>query len=141
MMQSYAEVSPSGRGMRILFLATGFEFDKARYYINNQKIGLEVYVAGATSKFVTVTGHALFPGEDLNERGPQLQAVLEKYIVSKAVGLCEKTVRRHLRTLSNAGVVQMECHGSNFSYSLRPIWGKVREHRDLFSECEGGQSA
>lgn len=80
-MQAYTEHSPSGHGLRILFKATGFQYDKARYYINNQKLGLEVYIAGSTNKFVTVTGDALTPGLDLNERGEQLAAVLEKYMV------------------------------------------------------------
>ena len=64
-------------------------------------------------------------------------------IVSKAVGLCEKTVRRHLRTLSNAELIQIAGHGSSFSYSLCSIWKMVQGHRskDLFSECEGGRSA
>ena len=44
----------------ILFtVPDGFQYDKARYYINNQKIGLEVYIAGCTNKFVTLTGNVL----------------------------------------------------------------------------------
>ena len=43
----------------------------ARYYINRQKIGLEVYIAGNTNKYVTVTGNPLTPGVDLEERGEQ----------------------------------------------------------------------
>jgi len=63
--------------------------------------------------------------------------------VSKAVGLCEKTVRRHLRTLVNQGLIQTAARGSSFSYSLCPIWDKVHEHRsrNLLSEYEGGWSA
>ena len=64
-------------------------------------------------------------------------------IISKAVGLCEKTVRRHLHTLVNQGLIQTAACGSSFSYSLYPIWDAVQEHRskDLFSECKGGRSA
>ena len=81
-MQGYTEYSPSGQGLRILFtVPEGFQYDKARYYINNQKAGLEVYIAGCTQKYVTVTGNALTPGLDLEERGEQLRAVLEKYMV------------------------------------------------------------
>ncbi|MEY8233809.1 phage/plasmid primase, P4 family [Oscillospiraceae bacterium 50-16] len=81
-MQGYTEFSPSGKGLRILFtVPEGFQYNKARYYINNQKAGLEVYIAGATQKYVTVTGNALTPGLDLGERGEQLAAVLEKYMV------------------------------------------------------------
>lgn len=81
MMDSYTERSPSGRGLRILFRATGFPYDKARYYINNQRLGLECYIVGATNKYVTVTGDTLTPGKGLEERGEQLRRVLEKYMV------------------------------------------------------------
>lgn len=81
-MQGYTEVSPSGKGLRILFtVPEGFPYDKVRYYINNQKSGLEIYIAGATQKYVTVTGNAWTPGLDLEGRGEQLRAVLEKYMV------------------------------------------------------------
>ena len=70
-------------------------------------------------------------------------AMLSCAIVSKAVGLCEKTVRRHLHALVNQGLIQAADCGRVFSYSLCPIWDKVQERRskDLFSECEGGRSA
>ena len=81
-IRGYTERSPSGHGLRILFtVPDGFQYDKARYYINNQKLGLEVYIAGATQKYVTVTGDAINPGCPLEERGEQLRTVLEKYMV------------------------------------------------------------
>lgn len=81
-MGAYTEYSPSGRGLRIIFtVPDSFQYDKTRYYINNQKMGLEVYIAGATQKYVTVTGNTLTPGLGLEERGKQLRAVLEKYMV------------------------------------------------------------
>ena len=42
-------------------------------------------------------------------------------IISKAVGLCKKTVHTHLRTLCNARLIQIEHHGQTFSYTLCPI--------------------
>lgn len=78
-MDSYTEISPSGHGIRILFLATDFQYDKARFYIMNQKIGLEVYVAGCTSKYVSITGNVIH-SRDLAERGDRLQIVLDKYM-------------------------------------------------------------
>lgn len=66
MMGAYVERSPSGEGLRFLFtVPEGFQYDKARYYINNQKLGLEIYISGATQKYVTVTGDALIKGMDL----------------------------------------------------------------------------
>jgi putative DNA primase/helicase len=60
-MLTYAEKSPSGRGVRIIFKAPGFVYDKKRYYINNQKLGLEIYISGCTQKFVTITGDVIEP--------------------------------------------------------------------------------
>ena len=50
-------------------------------------------------------------------------------VISKAVGLCEKTVRAHLRTLADTGFIKAEYHGQTFSYTLCPIQGKVCEYR------------
>ena len=55
LMHSYTEYSPSGNGLHILFSAKGFQYDTKRFYIMNHQAGIEVYVAGATNKYVTVT--------------------------------------------------------------------------------------
>ncbi len=83
-MDSYTELSPSGTGIRILFWAPDFQYDTGRYYINNQKRGLEVYIAGCTKKYVTVTGN-VYGIEEMAERSAQLQQVLEKYMVRPTV--------------------------------------------------------
>ena len=57
--QSYTEKSPSGTGIRIIFKTDFKDYDKTQYYINNSKIGLEIYIEGATNKFVTLTGDAI----------------------------------------------------------------------------------
>lgn len=82
MMQgAYMEYSPSGRGVRILCLVPdGFSYDKDIYYINNQRLGLEIYVAGATGKYVSVTGNTWTPGVDLSDQSNQLRAVMDKYM-------------------------------------------------------------
>lgn len=79
-MDCYTEVSPSGRGYRLLFtVRPDFHFDSNTYYINNQACGIEVYVAGATEKYVTVTGDTITPGVDLLDRTDQLRDVLDRY--------------------------------------------------------------
>lgn len=84
-MDCYTEVSPSGNGIRILFtVPKGFPYDTGRYYINNQKAGLEVYVAGVTRKYVSVTGYVLTPCDTLRQRDRQLAQVLERYMVRPA---------------------------------------------------------
>ena len=50
-------------------------------------------------------------------------------VIGKAVGLCAKSVRAHLRTLTDAGFIKVKKHGQTFSYSLCPIQSKVQEHR------------
>ena len=60
---AYFERSPSGTGLRGFFrLSPDFAYDKTVYYINNRKHGLEVYLPGATNRFVTVTGDVYRPG-------------------------------------------------------------------------------
>ena len=80
LMNSPAELSPSGTGVHIYCKASGFVYDKAKYYINNQKRGIEVYVAGATKKFLTVTGHIINDAA-FGERGEQLQTLLDTYML------------------------------------------------------------
>ena len=61
---AYFERSPSGKGLRGFFrVAPDFVYDKTIYYINNRKIGVEVYIPGATNRFVTVTGNVFRAGE------------------------------------------------------------------------------
>lgn len=82
MQGCYMEKSPSGKGLHILFKAPGFVFDKQRYYINNQKLGLEVYVCGATSRFVTISGDVYQEGGIL-DKAHELQAILDAYMLRR----------------------------------------------------------
>lgn len=76
---SYTELSPSGSGVHIICYTPGIDFDRNRYYFNNRKCGLEVYVPGATNRFFTVTGDVI-RGTDIEERTSAVQELLEKYI-------------------------------------------------------------
>ena len=49
--------------------------------------------------------------------------------ISKLVGLCEKTVQTHLRTLESEGLIQMANSGSKFICTLCPIRGRVEKLR------------
>lgn len=78
--KSYTEYSPSGKGVRIILtVPDGFKYDKARYYINNQKKGLEVYVSGSTQKFVTITGNKI-SGDTIQDGESPLRYVCDKYM-------------------------------------------------------------
>lgn len=63
-------------------------------------------------------------------------------IIGKAVGLCEKTVRTHLQTLTDEGFIQLRNNDGQLSCTLCPIWDKVSAHHSvaLFSTSEGGVS-
>ena len=78
-MNSYWEISPSGHGIRILFKAPGLQYNKELYYINNQRLGLEVYTAGFTNKYVTITGNSTGT-VGINERTAQLRSVLDRFM-------------------------------------------------------------
>jgi len=84
-MGCYTEHSPSGKGLRILFRAPGFRFDGARYYTNNQAAGLEVYIAGCTKKYVTITGDVVRP-LPIEDRSAEIAEVLEKYMRRSGAG-------------------------------------------------------
>jgi putative DNA primase/helicase len=80
MMNSYTEKSPSGKGIRIIFKVKDFVFDKEKHYIKNYPIGVEVYIAGITSRFLTVTDNAINE-LGLEDRGNEIQAVLDEFMV------------------------------------------------------------
>ena len=79
MLGSYAERSPSGEGVHILCRAADLPYDKGEYRLNNRDLGLEVYPAGYTSRFLTLTGDAL-NDEDVNDRADEIVELLEKYM-------------------------------------------------------------
>ena len=79
LMHSYTELSPSGEGVHILFRADGFRYDSGRYYIMNHKEGIEAYVAGATNKYVTVTGRAC-ESYAFGDRTEELKLLLERFM-------------------------------------------------------------
>lgn len=76
-MKSYTEISPSGRGVRIIF-KTNTNLDKNIYYINNKNNGLEIYISDNTNKYVTLTGNSINVNENINEI--DIKVILDKYM-------------------------------------------------------------
>lgn len=74
--KSYTEFSPSKTGIRIIFRSAIY-IDKNKYYINNAKRGLEIYISDNTNKFVTITGNKL-SGDSIAT--VDLSSMLEKYM-------------------------------------------------------------
>ena len=77
---SYIEKSPSGSGLHIYFKASNFDYDTDIYYINNRKLGIEVYIAEVTKRFLTLTGDVFQDGilEDMTDTLPQFLEVFMK---------------------------------------------------------------
>ena len=90
----YMEKSPSGAGLRILLSVPGFSFDKERYYINNRRLGLEVYVPGATKRFVTLTGDVFREG-GLPDKSRELQMILNQYMKRPTVESEHEPIEPH----------------------------------------------
>jgi putative DNA primase/helicase len=72
---TYIEISPSGTGLHIFVLMpTGFIYDKDTYYIKRGPV--EVYAAGCTNRFVTVTGN-VYQEKDISLEETGIKWLLE----------------------------------------------------------------
>ena len=90
-LESYTEISPSGKGIRIIGKTSGFSYDKEKYYINNRRCGLEVYAARDKGQFATITGNALNdkPVRDITE---VLTEILDGYMLRPTVARPESRI-------------------------------------------------
>lgn len=123
-MNAYTELSPSGSGLRILFRAENFQFDKQRYFIHNRNIGVEVYIAGCTNKYVTVTGDALTPGVDLQERSAEVSAILERYMQRSP----DSTTHDAGSTLDDMELIQ-QIRRSKTGADFERLWSKNHTYK------------
>ena len=81
---AYIERSPSGTGLRGFFrLSPDFAYDKTVYYVNNRKLGLEVYLPNTTNRFVTVTGDVYRNGS-VTRNDEALQSILDTFMKRKS---------------------------------------------------------
>ena len=109
---AYFERSPSGTGLRGFFkLSPDFAYDRTKFYINNRKHGLEVYLPGVSNRFVTVTGDVYRPGA-VGENSKALQDILDRFMlrktpeINKAIGtpvsyFTDEQVIEHASTTNN----------------------------------------
>ena len=131
-MNSYTEYSPSGKGVRIIFRADGFKYDKEKFYINNHKIGLEIYVSGSTNKYVTLTGNVI-RNVPIAERGDKLTAILNKYM-KKSVSKQERKPAEACSILSDSEVLskaKAAKNGAKFSELWNGSFDKSHSEADL----------
>lgn len=78
---TYIEISPSGTGIRILALMPeGYAYDSSTFYI--RKGNVEVYVAGATNRFVTLTGN-VYEKAEVTEQVDAMDWLLDTHMKRK----------------------------------------------------------
>lgn len=132
LMGSYTEISPSGEGIRIIFMIEGFSYDKGRYYINNHKKGLEIYISGATKKFVTITGNKLNDNPVVDGTS-KLPIVSEKYMRRDTVqaGSAQSNATAPTNTESYLEI------GLEEDKKLKEYWNGARPHENE-SEDDAG---
>lgn len=80
-LQSYTEYSPSKSGVRIIFKAPGYKYDSETYYLRNPHNKCEVYVCGATNRFVTITGNTVYNYPVREVTGEILKPILDEYML------------------------------------------------------------
>lgn len=136
LMQSYTETSPSGKGLHILFRAKDFTYDKTRFYIMNASSGIEVYVAGATSKYVTVTGNRCEPYA-FADRSRELQNLLETYMIRAHVAgsPAVNAINAANYQLTDEQVLEKAFSAKN-SAAFQRLWNGIIPEDDSHSEAD-----
>ena len=110
--RSYTEVTPSGRGLRILGRVSEFIYDRKRYYVNNHELGLEVYTEGEKKHTVSVTGNVFndLPMRDISDVLPE---ILEMYMRRPEPQRAEGHVDAPGSFLTDEEVVQKAASAAN----------------------------
>lgn len=133
LMHSYTEYSPSGNGLHILFSAEGFQYDTKHFYIMNHQAGIEVYVAGATSKYITVTGNRCEDYE-FGDRTRELQALLDKFMRRPEVS-AENAINATNSDLSMEQLLQLAKNSKNGT-AFTALWNGSSEGYSSPSEAD-----
>ena len=138
-MNSYTEISPSGKGIRIIFRAAGIKYDKNAYYTNNQdareplqewpeKQGLEVYIAGNTNKYVTITGNAINAVE-VEERSAEVKQILDRYMKKPTQRTASAPATSVAISLSDRELIDIATHARNGAdFSRLYFEGDISRH-------------
>ncbi len=133
LMHSYTEYSPSGNGLHILFSAEGFQYDTKHFYIMNHQAGIEIYVAGATSKYITVTGNRCEDYE-FGDRTQELQTLLDKFMRRPEVS-AENAINATSSDLSMEQLLQLAKNSKNGT-AFTALWNGSPEGYSSPSEAD-----
>ena len=111
-VDSYTEISPSGKGIRIIGTTHGFNYAREKYYVKNSDLGLEVYAAMEGGRFVTITGNAYGkrPLRDITEELPE---ILDNYMQRPVIERPENRAEAPGSFLSDEEVVEKACNAAN----------------------------
>ena len=131
---AYVEKSPSGKGLRGFFgVPEDFVYDKTVYYINNRSKGLEVYMPGATNRFVTVTGDVYRTGEIPNDETAMTTLLDSLMKRNKQV---QNTQLRHHSYLDDDAVIAHAEEASNSDKFKRLFAGDWEDLYDSQSDAD-----
>lgn len=111
-VKSYAEISISGTGIHIVAYAPKLKYNKKRYYINNRKLGLEIYPGKYTTRYVALTGNVI-EAYSACERTKEIQELLESYMVKPAANVPKQIVTTPGSYLSDDTILEKMVKASN----------------------------
>jgi putative DNA primase/helicase len=130
---TYIEISPSGTGLRIFVLMPeGFIYDRDTYYIKRGPV--EVYAAGCTNRFVTVTGN-VYQEKDISLEETGIKWLLET-IMPRTTSVNQATVQpSHESYLSDDSVLAVASTAKN-KEKFNKLWSGSTEGYASNSEAD-----
>ncbi len=84
--ETYAEISPSGKGFHVPFLVDLSKIPKnykKKYYQKNARLGLECYIGGITKRYFTYTGNVI-NDKPITDCTKELLMFLNKYMLKES---------------------------------------------------------
>lgn len=133
LLESYTEISPSGTGIHILCYAPGLKYDSNQYYIKNSRLGIEIYPAGITNRYLTLTGEAM-KNSEINDCTEKIKEVMETYMVrgtAYADGVdstSEETVGDEVFLLNDTEVIDAMLQSKKAEKIARLLAGDIAEY-------------
>ena len=133
-LKSYTEFSPSKTGVRIIFKVPDFQYDAEKYYLKNPHNGLEIYVSGATNRFVTITGNTVY-GYPVRDVTDEIGAVLDAHM-RRPVREAKRPIQESTQAvkLSDDELIAKAC-ASNSKFSAL-FYGDMTEYNNDHSSAD-----
>ncbi len=135
---TYCEFSFSGTGLRVLFRANVLPDYSEKYYIKNEKNGVEFYQPSRSYRYVTVTGNAIHNNQVIFIDRDILESFLDAQM-KRTIGKAYKvnTSREENKTLEELqGLVKYHYftnpHFQDLWFENAPGSGKDESERDFF---------